>query len=123
MRGIAFTQFQSEDVVRHPLVRRIVDAYERHDRAETRKPPWRPSAALVRAVRARARRALPARAQLRALGARGARATRARSRCASSDGAKGAALNREFRGKDYATNVLTFVYRRDDRAARSAATS
>jgi phosphate starvation-inducible PhoH-like protein len=32
VRGIAFTVFQSDDVVRHPLVARIVDAYERHDR-------------------------------------------------------------------------------------------
>ncbi len=29
VRGIAFTEFQSEDVVRHPLVQAIVDAYER----------------------------------------------------------------------------------------------
>jgi len=29
VRGIGFTQFQSEDVVRHPLVQAIVDAYER----------------------------------------------------------------------------------------------
>jgi len=29
VRGIAFSMFQSEDVVRHPLVQRIVDAYER----------------------------------------------------------------------------------------------
>ena len=28
VRGIAFTQFQKEDVVRHPLVARIVEAYE-----------------------------------------------------------------------------------------------
>jgi phosphate starvation-inducible PhoH-like protein len=28
VRGIAFTHFASEDVVRHPLVQRIVDAYE-----------------------------------------------------------------------------------------------
>lgn len=31
IRGIAFTRFQSEDVVRHPLVQRIVNAYEKHD--------------------------------------------------------------------------------------------
>jgi phosphate starvation-inducible PhoH-like protein len=31
VRGIAFTQFESSDVVRHPLVARIVDAYERHE--------------------------------------------------------------------------------------------
>jgi phosphate starvation-inducible PhoH-like protein len=30
VRGIAFTAFKSEDVVRHPLVQRIVDAYERY---------------------------------------------------------------------------------------------
>jgi phosphate starvation-inducible PhoH-like protein len=36
LRGIAFTQFHTEDVVRHPLVQRIVDAYERRESA---KPP------------------------------------------------------------------------------------
>jgi phosphate starvation-inducible protein PhoH and related proteins len=30
VRGIAFTEFDSTDVVRHPLVARIVDAYEKH---------------------------------------------------------------------------------------------
>jgi phosphate starvation-inducible PhoH-like protein len=30
VRGIAFSSFKSDDVVRHPLVQRIVDAYERH---------------------------------------------------------------------------------------------
>jgi phosphate starvation-inducible PhoH-like protein len=30
VRGIAFTHFLSEDVVRHPLVQRIVNAYETH---------------------------------------------------------------------------------------------
>lgn len=30
VRGIAFTRFSSTDVVRHPLVARIVDAYENH---------------------------------------------------------------------------------------------
>jgi phosphate starvation-inducible PhoH-like protein len=29
VRGIAFSAFKSDDVVRHPLVQRIVDAYER----------------------------------------------------------------------------------------------
>jgi len=32
VRGIAITEFQSEDVVRHPLVQAIVDAYDRRDR-------------------------------------------------------------------------------------------
>ncbi|MDA8224651.1 MAG: PhoH family protein [Betaproteobacteria bacterium] len=31
VRGLGFTWFQSEDVVRHPLVARIVEAYERRD--------------------------------------------------------------------------------------------
>ena len=29
--GIGFTYFKSSDVVRHPLVQRIVEAYEKHD--------------------------------------------------------------------------------------------
>ena len=37
VRGIAFSVFQSEDVVRHPLVQRIVDAYEHH-REERGRP-------------------------------------------------------------------------------------
>ena len=32
IRGIAFTRFLSEDVVRHPLVQRIVHAYERYEK-------------------------------------------------------------------------------------------
>jgi phosphate starvation-inducible PhoH-like protein len=34
VRGIAFTHFQSSDVVRHPLVQRIVNAYERHSKTQ-----------------------------------------------------------------------------------------
>jgi len=34
VRGIAFIHFQSSDVVRHPLVQRIVNAYERHTKAQ-----------------------------------------------------------------------------------------
>ena len=34
VRGIAFTQFLNEDVVRHPLVARIVSAYEDHTRKQ-----------------------------------------------------------------------------------------
>jgi phosphate starvation-inducible protein PhoH and related proteins len=34
VRGIAFTEFQSDDVVRHPLVARIVAAYEQHQQRE-----------------------------------------------------------------------------------------
>ncbi|HMJ48971.1 MAG TPA: PhoH family protein, partial [Burkholderiales bacterium] len=32
VRGIAFTFFLSEDVVRHPLVQKIVNAYEEHEK-------------------------------------------------------------------------------------------
>lgn len=31
IKGISFTQFQASDVVRHPLVQNIVEAYERHN--------------------------------------------------------------------------------------------
>jgi phosphate starvation-inducible PhoH-like protein len=34
VRGIAFTQFGAQDVVRHPLVARIIDAYEKHAQEE-----------------------------------------------------------------------------------------
>lgn len=33
VKGIGFTWFTAKDVVRHPLVQRIVQAYDRHDRA------------------------------------------------------------------------------------------
>ncbi len=34
VRGIALTRFTSVDVVRHPLVARIVEAYDAHSRKE-----------------------------------------------------------------------------------------
>jgi len=34
VRGIAVTEFQSEDVVRHPLVQAIVDAYDRRSKSK-----------------------------------------------------------------------------------------
>ena len=45
VRGIAFSRFTSQDVVRHPLVARIVDAYAAHE-AEGQPPagPKRPAA-------------------------------------------------------------------------------
>ena len=33
VRGIAFTEFQNDDVVRHPLVARIIDAYDAYSRS------------------------------------------------------------------------------------------
>jgi phosphate starvation-inducible PhoH-like protein len=43
VRGIAFTLFTSEDVVRHPLVARIVNAYEAHTKRSA--PSGRPRGA------------------------------------------------------------------------------
>jgi phosphate starvation-inducible PhoH-like protein len=34
VRGIAFTQFGAQDVVRHPLVARIIDAYAKSAQEE-----------------------------------------------------------------------------------------
>jgi len=40
VRGIAFSTFDSADVMRHPLVARIVDAYEKHQRElDAAEPP------------------------------------------------------------------------------------
>ena len=39
VRGIAFTEFGAKDVVRHPLVARIIDAYEQHAQSEQAPPP------------------------------------------------------------------------------------
>ena len=48
VRGIAFTEFGAQDVVRHPLVARIIDAYDKHPPEESspdpiRRAPARPS--------------------------------------------------------------------------------
>jgi len=37
INGISFNFFQSKDVVRHPVVARIVEAYDSHDQKENRK--------------------------------------------------------------------------------------
>jgi phosphate starvation-inducible PhoH-like protein len=39
VRGIAFTEFGANDVVRHPLVARIIDAYEKQGQAQETPPP------------------------------------------------------------------------------------
>jgi len=41
VRGIAFSVFQSDDVVRHPLVARIVTAYEAYERDAPAPAPAR----------------------------------------------------------------------------------
>jgi phosphate starvation-inducible PhoH-like protein len=37
VRGIAFTFFDSTDVVRHPLVQRIVNAYDKYGKTDKRR--------------------------------------------------------------------------------------
>jgi phosphate starvation-inducible PhoH-like protein len=54
VRGIAFNLFTSQDVVRHPLVARIVDAYEAHATRPQADAP--PAAAAEPASPSRARR-------------------------------------------------------------------
>jgi phosphate starvation-inducible protein PhoH and related proteins len=55
VRGIAFSQFSSADVVRHPLVARIVDAYENAQEASAEMAPLlqtvKPAVKAVRNVR------------------------------------------------------------------------
>ncbi len=38
VKGIGRVEFEKKDIVRHRLVQRIVEAYERHDEEEARKP-------------------------------------------------------------------------------------
>ncbi len=38
VRGIAFTEFGAQDVVRHPLVARIIDAYDKYSQGEAAPP-------------------------------------------------------------------------------------
>ena len=45
VRGIAFTEFTSADVVRHPLVQKIISAYERYTHSERIDAPDAPSRA------------------------------------------------------------------------------
>ena len=42
VRGIAFTDFTSADVVRHPLVQKIISAYEKHTHSERIDAPDAP---------------------------------------------------------------------------------
>jgi hypothetical protein len=104
VRGIAFVKFTSADVVRHPLVQKIIDAYERHD---AKKPLTAcPPVPLVSLSSSSACRPTRCRAGARcALGRRGSERTLA-VRCASSARARPRA-QRPLPGQDYATNVLT----------------
>jgi hypothetical protein len=112
VRGIAFTEFQKEDVVRHPLVARIVSAYEAHTAKSWQAPSSMTSKRLNLSVQYACNKAAYPSPQIRAwvraaLDVDEARA--GRSRCASSSRRR-PSLNRDYRGKDYATNVLSFPY-------------
>jgi ssRNA-specific RNase YbeY (16S rRNA maturation enzyme) len=109
VRGLAFTDFDASDVVRHPLVARIVDAYEKHEAIARRLPELRLSVQYPGAAAARRRRP-QVRRWVRASCAAAGRSRRALRRCA-----EGRRLNRDYRGKDYATNVLTFPYETGER--------
>ncbi len=37
IKGISFTQFENKDVVRHPIVQRIVNAYDKYEREQQQK--------------------------------------------------------------------------------------
>ena len=121
VRGIAFVRFTSADVVRHPLVQKIIDAYERHD---AKKPTERrlrrdPRVAATRPCRCAHRLALACSTTSPPTGCRAGDAAPLGAPRAERDlavtlrfvGAReGRALNARYRGRDYATNVLTFVY-------------
>ncbi len=70
VRGIAFTRFTSADVVRHPLVQKIISAYERDSGEEVRRArslmaARSPRLSLARPVRGGGDRGLPPRQALR----------------------------------------------------------
>ncbi len=114
--GISFTHFKPKDVVRHPLVQRIVEAYERHESRQ--QSQVRPVEERARAVTmpleldlqvASAAPDLPSEAQFRAwceLALRQRPESELTIRLV--DEAEGLELNSTYRHKDYATNVLSF---------------
>ena len=105
VEGVAFTFFDAQDVVRHPLVQRIVQAYEARSELEM-------SGAQRRAAQAPCARWSPAASRHRGAGRTprsGARAQQAaRSACSVVGRAREPPLNARYRGKDKPTNVLSF---------------
>ena len=108
-QAIGFTRFTAEDVVRHPLVARIIRAYEsapprtptrclRSSRRSIEDPRW--EAAGIVAVAERAARA--------ALTVVGRDPELHEVGLLAGDDARIAALNGEFRGKAAPTNVLSW---------------
>jgi phosphate starvation-inducible PhoH-like protein len=146
VRGIAITEFAKEDVVRHPLVARIVEAYE-HQRGVAAEPMPAPGGLLGEAgdelddeseheavfvppggmqedVAPRAgltltvQKALdgehkplaPKKRHIRNWAAAALQEPAAEVTVRLVGEEEGRILNRDFRSRDYATNVLTFSY-------------
>ena len=110
-------------MVRHPLVARIVDAYERPTKPANPIAATLSNAAQKISSRCRLQYRRPARASALRRGPMRGAGSRLRcwrpaelTACASSTRDEGRALNRDYRGKDYATNVLTFAYTEDEDA-------
>jgi hypothetical protein len=126
VRGIAFSHFNSEDVVRHPLVARIVDAYETAHNHEAEIAPLLKATALKNVRKnkltlsvqyadpaCRKPSPVPKSASGAGRAVRAGRTDHPLCRCR-----RRPALNREYRGKDYATNVLTFAYNEGEENCR-----
>ena len=116
VRGIAFSFFESEDVVRHPLVQRIVGAYESYKARSKKagindKKRKRETEGSASTCSMRYRRAICLRARSCASGRTPGWNMRRKLQYASLARPKAGPLNRNYRGKDHATNVLTFVFR------------
>ena len=101
VRGIAFTHFGAEDVVRHPLVARIVSAYEAH--AQANPPAGRARINMTGAASCldRAYARIPA-LRHRAAGCASGQRLHSSKRCCTLrfvDEAEGHRLNRDFRAR------------------------
>ena len=118
--GIAFVHFTDADVVRHPLVTRIVRAYERAEDlrlgAAERAAGWPPPASLTSMSSSTRRTGLPPFPASKGTVAAPPGPPSAGSGAADdrrgdfvlADDARIAGLNRAFRGIDAPTNVLSF---------------
>ena len=107
--GIGFTRFTAEDVVRHPLVARIIRAYES-------APPGRCLKSSRRSSRTRAGSARGGGSRRSPSGRRGRRSPAVgrdpelhEIGLLACDDARIAALNADFRGKALPTNVLSLA--------------
>jgi phosphate starvation-inducible PhoH-like protein len=116
VRGIAFTEFQNDDVVRHPW-------WPASSTPTTVTKPMPGSIPkLELAIQFAVKAELPGRADFRRW-AKAALKTDVAAALRVVGAEEGLALNSDYRGKDYATNVLTFEYgpdpeRRPDRRHR-----